>query len=57
MGFPHAVTGKEGRVQMDPVKTQAIRDWASPRSVKEVQRFSGICQFLQEVHQELWHCS
>ena len=33
---------------MDPVKTQAIRNWASPRSVKEVQRFLGFANFYRK---------
>ena len=33
---------------MDPVKTQTIRNWASPRSVKEVQRFLGFANFYRK---------
>lgn len=30
---------------MDPKKTQAVREWSSPSSVKEVQRFLGFSNF------------
>lgn len=40
----------EGQVSMDPVKLQAVQDWPTPTSRKEVQRFLGFANFLQEIH-------
>ena len=39
---------KRGEVQMDPKKTQAVREWATPKSVKEVQRFLGFANFYRK---------
>ncbi|XP_060775509.1 uncharacterized protein LOC132885169 [Neoarius graeffei] len=33
---------RTGQLQMDPAKTLAVRDWPTPKSVKEVQRFLGF---------------
>uniref|UniRef100_A0A672Z804 Gypsy retrotransposon integrase-like protein 1 n=1 Tax=Sphaeramia orbicularis TaxID=375764 RepID=A0A672Z804_9TELE len=35
----------EGSVQMDPDKISAVRDWPTPASRKEVQRFLGFANF------------
>jgi hypothetical protein len=35
----------EGEIRMDPVKLKAIQDWPLPRTVKEVQKFLGFCNF------------
>ncbi|KAK3540883.1 hypothetical protein QTP86_002978 [Hemibagrus guttatus] len=36
---------KPGQIKMDPQKVQAVVDWPSPSSVKEVQRFLGFANF------------
>jgi len=35
----------EGELHMDPVKLQAVRDWPRPKSVKDIQKFLGFCNF------------
>jgi hypothetical protein len=35
----------EGEIRMDPVKLKAIQDWPLPRTVKDVQKFLGFCNF------------
>ena len=35
----------EGEIHMDPVKLKAIKDWPTPKSVKEIQKFLGFCNF------------
>ncbi len=30
---------------MDPVKLKAIQDWPLPKTVKEIQKFLGFCNF------------
>ena len=37
----------EGRVRMDPVKVTAVRDWATPTSVRDVRRFLGFANFYR----------
>lgn len=32
---------------MDPKKSNAVRDWPTPSSVKDVQRFLGFANFCQ----------
>ncbi|MCI4392739.1 hypothetical protein PGIGA_G00149220 [Pangasianodon gigas] len=39
---------KEGRVGMDPKKTQAVREWPTPSTIKEVQRFLGFANFYRK---------
>jgi len=34
-------------VETDPVKTQAISDWTTPKKIKEIQRFLGFCNFYR----------
>jgi len=41
LGF---IIGQEG-VKIDPVKTQAIWDWTTPKKIKEIQFFLGFCNF------------
>ncbi len=36
---------KPGQIQMNPQKVQAVVDWPSPTSVKEVQHFLGFANF------------
>jgi hypothetical protein len=35
----------EGELRMDPVKLKAIQEWPRPRSIKEIQKFLGFCNF------------
>ena len=35
----------EGGIRMDLVKLKAIQDWPLPRTVKDVQKFLGFCNF------------
>jgi len=37
----------EGELHMDPVKLQAVKDWPHPKSVKDIQKFLGFCNFYQ----------
>jgi len=37
----------KGELQMDLVKLQAIKDWLHPKSVKDIQKFLGFCNFYQ----------
>ncbi|KAK3557454.1 hypothetical protein QTP70_027739, partial [Hemibagrus guttatus] len=39
---------KPGQIKMDPQKVQAVVDWLSPSSVKEVQRFLGFANFYRK---------
>jgi len=43
LGF---IIGQEG-VTTDPVKTQAIWDWTTPKRIKEIQCFLGFCNFYR----------
>ena len=35
------------RVEMDPVKTQALTSWPTPKKLKELQSFLGFCNFYR----------
>ena len=41
------VAGKQG-VSTDPKKTQAVRDWNPPKTVKQLQAFLGFINFYQK---------
>jgi len=43
LGF---IIGQEG-VKTDPVKTQAIWDWTTPKKIKEIQCFPGFYNFYR----------
>jgi len=43
LGF---IIGQEG-VKTDPVKTQAIWDWTTPKKIKEIQCFLEFCNFYR----------
>ena len=44
------VVGKE-KVLTDPKKTQAVRDWNLPKTVKQFQAFLGFINFYQKIIQ------
>ena len=35
----------EGELRMDPVKLAAVEQWPQPRTVKDIQKFLGFCNF------------
>ena len=37
----------EGMVRMDPVKVTAVKDWATPKSVRDVRGFLGFANFYR----------
>jgi hypothetical protein len=37
----------EGELRMDPVKLKAIKDWPRPKTVKDIQKFLGFCNFYR----------
>ena len=43
VAFPGFII-KQGQVLMDSKKTQAVRDWPVPKTVKEVQQFLGFAK-------------
>ena len=43
LGF---IINTEG-VRADPVKTRAIEQWETPRPVKDIQGFTGFCNFYR----------
>ena len=52
-GCPHYkylgfIINPEG-VRADPVKTQAIEQWETPRTVKDIQCFTGFCNFYRRL--------
>ena len=43
LGF---IVSEEG-IKADPVKTQAIWEWTTPKSKKDIQSFLGFCNFYR----------
>ena len=41
------VVVSEGKVKMDPVKTEALTSWPTPKKLKELQSFLGFCNFYR----------
>ena len=37
----------EGKVRMDPVKVTAVKDWATPKSIRDVRGFLGFANFYR----------
>ena len=35
----------EGKLHMDPVKLTAVKQWPRPKTVKDIQKFLGFCNF------------
>jgi hypothetical protein len=38
---------EKGATKMDPVKLAGIRDWPTPKTVKDVRSFHGFCNFYR----------
>jgi len=38
----------EGELCMDPVKLNAVSNWPTPKTIKEVQKFLGFCNFYRQ---------
>ena len=45
----------EGEIHMDLVKLKAIQDWPLPRTVKDVQKFLGFCNFYRRFVKDYSH--
>ena len=41
------VVVSEGKVEMDPVKTEALTSWPTLKKLKELQSFLGFCNFYR----------
>ena len=41
------VVVSEGKVEMDPIKTEALTSWPTPKKLKELQSFLGFCNFYR----------
>ena len=37
----------EGELRMDPIKLEAVRKWPRPKTVKDIQKFLGFCNFYR----------
>jgi hypothetical protein len=37
----------EGELCMNPVKLKAVKDWPRPKTVKDIQKFLGFCNFYR----------
>jgi hypothetical protein len=37
----------EGELRMDPVKLAAVKNWPKPKTVKDIQKFLGFCNFYR----------
>ena len=37
----------EGELRMDPVKLRAIKEWPRPKTIKDIQKFLGFCNFYR----------
>ena len=37
----------KGELCMDPIKLEAVRKWPRPKTVKDIQKFLGFCNFYQ----------
>ena len=38
---------RHGKVRMDPIKVDTVRNWKEPRTKKELQMFLGYANFYQ----------
>src|SRR5437588_272711 len=37
----------EGELRMDPIKLKAVKDWPRPKTIKDIQKFLGFCNFYR----------
>jgi hypothetical protein len=37
----------EGELHIDPVKLKAVKDWPRPKTIKDIQKFLGFCNFYR----------
>jgi hypothetical protein len=47
VAFLGHIVGREG-VRTDPDKTEAVRNWATPRSLTDVRSFLGLCSYYRK---------
>jgi len=45
----------EGELCMDPVKLTAVSNWPTPKTMKEVQKWLGFCNFYRRFVKKLLH--
>jgi hypothetical protein len=45
----------EGEIRMNLVKLKAIQDWPLPRTVKDIQKFLGFCNFYRRFVKDYSH--
>jgi hypothetical protein len=38
---------KHNQIKMDPRKLDVIKDWETPKSIKDIRRFHGTCNFYR----------
>jgi hypothetical protein len=38
----------EGKLCMDLIKLKAVKDWPQPKTVKDIQKFLGFCNFYRQ---------
>lgn len=44
-------------IRMDPEKIKAVTEWETPTSIKDVQAFVWVCQFLSPIHPPVFKAS
>jgi hypothetical protein len=37
---------------MDPIKLKAVKDWPRPKTIKDIQKFLGFCNFYRRFVQD-----
>jgi hypothetical protein len=42
----------EGELCMDPIKLKAVKDWPWPKTIKDIQKFLGFCNFYRQFVQD-----
>jgi hypothetical protein len=42
----------EGELRMDPIKLKAVKDWPRPKTIKDIQKFLGFCNFYRRFVQD-----
>jgi hypothetical protein len=38
---------ENGKVTMDPVKVTGVAEWKTPKNVKDIHKFLGLCNFYR----------